>query len=277
MRIFKHLIDFYINSSIHVALAVFSLSWITLNAFDILYDEALLSFIFYATITGYNFVKYYGIVKRHHRRLTKWLRPIQIFSMLCFVLMCYYAFKLPIKTLIIISGFGLLNFLYAFPFLPRKLYLDTNQNLRSISGLKVYLIALVWSGVTVILPIVNNGFDFNADVGITFCQRFIFVLALMLPFEIRDLQYDSLKLATIPQKIGAKNTKVMGVLLLIVFLLLEFLKTHILVKHVTVIATIACITLLFIVFSKKEQGEFYSAFWVEGLPILWMLLLYYLG
>jgi len=36
---------------------VFSLSWITLNAFDILYDEALLSFIFYATITGYNFVK----------------------------------------------------------------------------------------------------------------------------------------------------------------------------------------------------------------------------
>ena len=176
-----------------------------------------------------------------------------------------------------ISGLGMLNFLYAFPFLPRTLYLDTNQNLRLISGLKVYLIALVWSGVTVILPIVNNGFDFNADVGITFCQRFIFVLALMLPFEIRDLQYDSLKLATIPQKIGAKNTKVMGVLLLIVFLLLEFLKTHILVKQVTVIATIACITLLFIVFSKKEQGKFYSAFWVEGLPILWMLLLYYLG
>lgn len=277
MRFLKHIVDFYINSSIHVALAVFSLAWITLKSFDILYDEALLSFIFFATITGYNFVKYYGIANWHHRRLTNWLRAIQVFSTLCFVLMCYYAFKLPFKTLAVISIFGLLNFFYAIPFLSRKLYLDSNQNLRSISGLKVYLIALVWSGVTVIIPIVNNNYDFDMDVGITFCQRFIFVLVLMLPFEIRDLQFDSLKLATIPQKIGIKKTKLIGVFLLVVFFFLEFFKDEIWEMEIVILVIMVFITMLFIAFSTKNQGKFYSAFWVESLPIIWMLLLYYYG
>ena len=65
MRFLKQVLDFYINSSIHVSLAVLSLSWITLIEFDISYDINVLFFIFYASITGYNFVKYFGIAKHH--------------------------------------------------------------------------------------------------------------------------------------------------------------------------------------------------------------------
>ena len=36
-------------------------------------------------------------------------------------------------------------------------------------------------------------------------QRFLFVVVAILPFEIRDIQYDSLKLSTIPQQIGVAN------------------------------------------------------------------------
>jgi len=56
MRFMKLLFDFYINSSIHVALAVLSLSWITLLEFDIPYDKEVLFFIFFASITGQNFI-----------------------------------------------------------------------------------------------------------------------------------------------------------------------------------------------------------------------------
>tara|TARA_B100000809_G_C15102636_1_gene517529 strand:+ start:1164 stop:1997 length:834 start_codon:yes stop_codon:yes gene_type:complete len=270
MRVLKTIFDFYINSSIHVALAVYALSWITLLQFDIPYDDNVLYFIFFASITGYNFVKYFGLTKFHHRSLAKWLKTIQVFSGVCFILMSYYALKLAFETLLGISVFGLATFLYAIPIVPKTLYLDSQKNLRSIGGLKVYIIAIVWTGVTVILPLLNNQFIITDDVLITALQRFLLVLVLMFPFEIRDLNYDSLKLATIPQKIGVKLTKRIGLLLLGLFYVLNFFKDDITVKYVVSSLMIASITLLFLIFAKKNQNKYYSAFWVESLPILWL-------
>jgi len=272
MRVLKAIFDFYINSSIHVALAVYALSWLTLKSFNIIYDENILYFIFYATITGYNFVKYFGVAKWHHRRLASWLKVIQVFSLFCFVLFCYYALKLQTKVLIYIAVFGAVTFFYAIPFLPKRFFIDSQQNLRSISGLKIYIIALVWAGVTVILPLLNNNAVLNTDVAITFVQRFVFVIVLMLPFEIRDLQYDSLKLATIPQRIGVKRTKTIGVLLLFVFFFLEYFKDEINGESILIHLTILVMTSLFVLFTNKKRSKYYSSFWVESIPILWLLI-----
>lgn len=273
MGVFKKLLNFYINSSIHVALSVYSLTWISLIEFGFSYDESILYFVFYATITGYNFVKYFGIAKFHHRSLTNWLKSIQVFSFLCFILMCYYGIQLNESTMIFIAGLGVVTFLYAIPFLPKRLFLDKQHNLRSIGGLKIYLIALVWSGVTVFLPLINNDYLIDADVVITGIQRYVFIIVLMLPFEIRDLRYDSLKLSTVPQKIGVKQTKIIGVILLVVFFFLEFFKDEITLRKFLVLLIITGFTLLLLVLSKIEQGKYYSAFWIEGLPILWLILL----
>ena len=273
MSILKHILNFYINSSVHVALSVYSLSWITLIEFDVSYDENVLYFIFFATITGYNFIKYFGLAKFHHRRLASWLKYIQIFSFFCFLILVYYVFQLEQKTLLYIAVFGVVTFLYAIPFLPRRIFLDKQQNLRSISGLKIYVIGLVWSGVTVFLPLINNDYGISTDVIITAIQRFIFVMVLMLPFEIRDLQYDSLKLSTIPQNIGEKRTKIIGALLLILFFFLEYFKDEIDSKRLVVLLVITAITLLFLVFANKRQGKYYSGFWVEGIPVVWLVML----
>lgn len=273
MRLIKQLFYFYLNSSIHVALAVYALSWITLIRFHVFYDENILYFIFYATITGYNFVKYFGIAKFHHRSLTDALKIIQVFSFVCFLLLCYYAIQLELKTLIYIVVFGVITFLYAIPFIPKSFYLDHQQNLRDVSGLKVYIIALVWAGVTVFLPIINDDIALNADVYLTAFQRFIFVIVLMLPFEIRDLKFDSLKLATIPQKIGVKRTKIMGLLLMILFFLAEFFKDEITQESVISTLLISLITLFFLVFANKKRNRYYSSFWVESIPIIWLLII----
>ena len=58
MTCLRTLFDFYINASIHVALSVYALTRVTEIYFDIPYDENLNYFIFYGTITGYNFIKY---------------------------------------------------------------------------------------------------------------------------------------------------------------------------------------------------------------------------
>ncbi len=273
MRLLKNVFDFYLNSSIHVALSVYALTWITLMEYQIDYDESILYFNFFATITGYNFVKFFGLAKFHHRSLANWLKVIQVFSLICFLALCYYVFQLQIKTLLWIGAFGLVTFLYAIPFLPKHIIMDKQQNLRSISGLKIYVIALVWSGVTVFLPLLNNDFDIDANVVVTAVQRGLLVIVLMLPFEIRDMKYDSLKLATIPQQIGIKKTKVMGVVLLMVFFFLEYFKDEIRSYNLLALLIITAITLLFVVFSRENQGKYYSAFWVEGIPIVWLILL----
>jgi len=209
MNVLKRIFNFYINSSIHVALGVYALTWVTLIQFNIDYDENSLYFVFYATITGYNFVKYFGVAKFHHRSLAGWLKAIQLFSLIAFIALSYYTFKLNTDTLILIAILGVITFLYAIPMLPRKYFIDEQKNLRQINGLKVYVIALVWCFTTVFLPLVNNNVSIDSDVIITGFQRYIFVVVLMLPFEIRDLNYDNLKLGTIPQRIGVKKTKLL--------------------------------------------------------------------
>lgn len=274
MQVFKSVFNFYLNSSIHVALAATALAYVSVIELDLNLNKHLLGFVFFASITGYNFVKYFGIVKFHHRKLAGWLKIIQVFSLIAFLAMCYFSTYLNTDALVVILVLGIITFFYAIPIMIPKQYLfDEQKNLRQISGLKVYLIALVWMFVAVFLPVVNNDVSVNTDIIITGIQRFCYVLVLMLPFEIRDLNYDSLKLATIPQKIGIKKTKIIGVLLLVVFMLLEFFKDVLIKESLLSTGLITLITLIFLLFSNKNQSKYYSAFWIESLPIVWLLIL----
>ncbi len=268
----KRLFNFYINSSIHVALSVYALTYITLLEFDLPYDASALYFVFYATITGYNFVKYFGLAKFHHRRLAGWLKAIQIFSLFSFVLMCYYALQLSAELWVVVMIFAGITFFYAIPFLPKRIFVDKQQNLRSIGGLKVYIIALVWTGVTVVLPLINNGKNFDVDAFLLCVQRFLYIVLLMLPFEIRDLKFDSIKLSTIPQQIGLKRTKLMGIVLSILILLMEFLKTDVTSQSTFAVFLVLTITTILVLKATVKQGSYYSSFWVEGLPIFWLII-----
>ena len=123
MRYLKHIYDFYINASIHVALAVYALGYITLKELNIFYDEVVLYFMFYGSITGYNFVKYFGLAKFHHRSLANWLKLIQLFSLICFGLMFYYAVNLNFNAILVTIIMAVITFFYAIPFLSREIFL----------------------------------------------------------------------------------------------------------------------------------------------------------
>jgi energy-converting hydrogenase Eha subunit A len=179
--------------------------------------------------------------------------------------------------MIIVLLMTLITFFYATPFLPKKLFIDNKYNLRTIAGLKVYVIAFVWTVATVILPIINNNYPLDFDLVTTAFQRYLYIVVLILPFDIRDLQYDSLKLATIPQKIGIRNTKLLGLLLLALFFLSEFFKDTLSISQVIITVIITIITGLFIVFCNEDRNRSYSAFWVEGLPIVWLGLVLIFG
>ncbi|WP_067147282.1 UbiA prenyltransferase family protein [Pseudotamlana agarivorans] len=268
MNLSKKLLEFYVNSSIHVALAVCALVGVTTVELGLEADNVIFCFVFFATISGYNFVKFFGVAKFHYQRLAKWLKMIQIFSFCSFLLLCFYGVQLQVETLVIVGVFAVLTFLYAIPFLK-----DKTKSLRHVEGVKVYVIALVWMGVTVFLPVIDTGFEMTTNVGIMGIQRFAYVLVLMLPFEIRDLRYDPKGLQTIPQKIGVKKTKQLGLFLLVFIVLLECLKVDLEYSKLIVLGVVALVTVGFVWKAELNQGRYYSAFWVEALPILWLLLL----
>lgn len=270
MKGLKQLFDFYINSSIHVALSVCSLTYMTMIEYHLQLEMDLIWFLLFASITGYNFVKYFGLAKFHHRSLATWLKYIQIFSFLCFIALVYFTMQLQSKTLLYVLGLGVITFLYAIPLLPKNYFLDQSKNLRAISGLKVYVIAFVWSVTTVLLPIVNQDHAFEFDLLLTFSQRFLLVLVLMLPFEIRDMNYDSLKLGTIPQQIGVQNTKLIGTVLILIIIGMEVFKDYYLVSHMLVLFLIMTVMLCLLWGSTIQQKAYYSSFWVESVPILWL-------
>jgi hypothetical protein len=267
MRYLKTLFNFYINASLHVALAVYSFVRITEIYFELEYNEPLNYFIFFATITGYNFVKYAGVAKLHHISLTKNLKAIQVFSLLSFLLMCFYAYLLPKGILFWVLPFALLTLLYAIPFLS-----GFKRNLRNISHLKIIIIALVWAGITVLLPILDSHKQIDLQTVLFFVQRFLIVMVLVLPFDLRDLNFDAISLQTIPQKIGAQKTKKLGLILLLFSLMIELLfSTEITIKNGFIFMFF--IILIFLMRAAKNQSKYYSSFWVEAIPFFWWILL----
>jgi len=266
MRFLKSIFDFYLNSSVHVALAVCGFVGITLLEFDFSISNNLLGFIFFGTITGYNFVKYAEVARLKHRSLNLSLRTIQVFSFFSFLALCYFAFKLPFNTLLITGGFAALTFFYAIPILQSK-------SLRTLTGIKIVIVAVVWAGVTLIIPMVNENEILSRIVWMSFLQRVIFVFVLTLPFEIRDLQYDELALGTLPQKVGVKKTKIIGVVLLIATIIIEFLKPELDWGYAISLMFISGVLTLFLFISEKNQSKYFASFWAESIPIVWFGLL----
>ena len=174
--------------------------------------------------------------------------------------MFHYSASLEFGSLLTLIPFTLATIFYSFPF--------QKYSLRNIPYLKLFLIAFSWAGITVLLPLIQN-FIIPRDIDyIVFIQRFLFVIFITVPFDIRDLDYDASKLKTLPQQLGVKKTKIVSTLLIILFVLLELIKSTDEQSLISKIS-IAFLSFLFVIKATKNQSKYYSTLFVESLPITW--------
>ena len=269
MRSLKTFFDFYVYSNIHVALAAFSLTKISLLSYGIFENESSF-FVFFATIISYNFIISYKINEidifsmswiKDHKKL---LIILNIISVLFLII---YAFNIKFLAYWVLIPFAITTFFYIVP------YRINNKNLRSIASLKLFLIALTWAGITVLFPLIQNEVVLDKHVWVIFFQRFLFILAITIPFDIRDKNNDHIQLKTLPQVFGVKKSKIIGSIALILFFILEFYNSQFENSSIYKMAFLSLSALLFIIFSKENKNRFYTAFWVEALPIFWLILL----
>ncbi len=268
MKLWKVVFNFYINASIHVALAVYAFVRITELYLGLRYNENLDCFIFFGTITGYNFIKYAGIAKLYHRSLTENLKIIQVFSLVCFLVTLFYASKLSLQTLLFFIPLGLITLLYAIPFLS-----GFSKNLRNIGSLKIFVISIVWALTTVLLPVIDIQKSIDLNLTLKIIQRMLFVIVLTIPFDIRDLKFDHRKLQTLPQVLGVERVKKLGFILLGFTVVLEFFFTPNM-SFKSVYLVVFLLSLILLQRAKRKQTKYYASFLVEAVPIIWLLLLF---
>lgn len=263
---FRRLFDFYLDASIHVALAIVSLVMVTSLYLDISVDSHLLFFLFFGSISCYNFVKYGPEAEKYLKLTNLYHKNIQLFSIVCLLFAAYHAYFIRKEAWIGIVVLVFMTGLYAIPILPRT------KNLRSLGGIKIFIVAGVWAGTTVILPCLETRVGISWDICVETAQRFLLVLVLLLPFEIRDLKYDAPELKTLPQLFGVKNTKIFGLLLVTLFFAFNFLKYDLVAKELFEKGFLASILVVMLLITKQKQSKYFASFWVEGIPMAWFAL-----
>jgi 4-hydroxybenzoate polyprenyltransferase len=135
-----------------------------------------------------------------HRRASQIM--VALSAPLAFI--CYAGLPSILQWLLVLPIF--LSIAYALPVLPRR------HRLRDLPYLKIFVLASVWTWMTTYLPLL----PWNAPAWTIVAERFCFIFAIALAFDIRDHAADARTgVSTLPLLLGIKNTKLLAVALLL--------------------------------------------------------------
>jgi 4-hydroxybenzoate polyprenyltransferase len=207
-------IDLLLFSNIFIALCAVAQGLVTYQLLRVKPDIYVLGLLFSSTLALYNFSVVLSKPKNpesstsarvrwifSHYRLMITISIIAVFSIIPLSLFLSTSSKILLFTLAIISiGYNL----------PLFSIQDKKFGLRNIPGIKLFLIASVWSLSCVLLPILE--LESNKVIAVTLndtilliAKRFLFIAAITVPFDIRDIYQDKFyDLKTIPVLFGEK-------------------------------------------------------------------------
>ncbi len=246
MKFLKLILNFYINTSIHVAFAVLALVQITKWNLNISINSNFNFFIFFGTILGYNFLKYFEVF--WNRTFTfKNNYEIVVVTINAFFGMIFYFFKL--------------DFIYQLAFLKIGVLILIYPFIRKFGWIKMVFVSFCLTLIMVYIPTINQKFNW-----IYLLKRFIIIFCLLIPLEICNLETDSRTIKTLPKIIGIQNLKLLGYFLLGIFSVLQIAFCDLLFAFLVFIA---------IFFSDENKSKYYTSFWVESLPIVWWFLFFF--
>jgi 4-hydroxybenzoate polyprenyltransferase len=144
--------------------------------------------------------------------------------------------------------------------------------LRKIPLLKAFVISYVWAGSSVLLPAIRNSISVgSSEVVQLFIERYLFLFALAIMFDIRDLSADHKNIHTIPGLVGSFKTKIVSFVLLLVagIIVLFHYKDLYLICAFLLSFLIAA---FFIYKAKADSGEYYFLLIMDGAMILQFIL-----
>jgi 4-hydroxybenzoate polyprenyltransferase len=147
------------------------------------------AFVFFATICSYSFHWYLTPSSQIPSLRTEWVnRNRKIYILFFFAGLIgsavFFLYLLDYWPWLLISA--ITTFLYSAPKIPNKHF----RALRKIALGKTIFLALVWTYVTVALPVVVNGNEWHPDFYLYAFSRFFLIYAICILFDYRDREDD---------------------------------------------------------------------------------------
>lgn len=184
----------------------------------------LLVFVFSSTMVVYLFhFQFYWLKKAFNERQHFFIK-YRLLLLLQFVLAAVFGaiafYKIALHLIVPVAVLGLSAACYIF-FIQKPF----RRGIFRYNGLfKIITLTTVWTAVTSILPVAATGFPvFSAPHIFYYSIRWFFMVAICLPFDVRDMHTDGKKgNMTIPVLIGQKNTFTLCYVCLLLHALLPF-------------------------------------------------------
>jgi 4-hydroxybenzoate polyprenyltransferase len=279
--IFKRFFDFLIYSNIYIAISAVLLTIAAQIQLGIdLGLHPYLFLIFFATLAEYNFHKFIAVILyKHalHQHKFKWIADnLKLFYFIVFSSVTGFAiaaFYAKITVLITLLPLGFLTLLYSFPVYKKGIQLF---RLREVPFAKIFIISFVWSATSIILPFIQAELKIGYEsILLLITERFLFVFAITVPFDIRDMDSDMRAgLKTLPIVLGKGTAMHFSNIALILFMIICSVHYIISAQFFLVFAmNISALVTLIVLNSKKlNTKEHYHYGWLDGMMSLQGLL-----
>lgn len=199
--------------------------------------------------------------------IKKFKSHIKVYSAISCLALIFLITHTSFQFILFLIPVGLISILYTLPIFPNKF------RLRDFNFIKIFLIAFVWAYLGIwIFKDQPRPFDFFI-ISIIFLERFLYIVAVTLPFDIRDLKVDlSINVKTIATRLGLNKTHQLINLLFIILIILWF----IIIEHLQFLSVATAIfvttsillTWIAIQFSKNKKNDYYFSGLLDGVIIL---------
>lgn len=161
----------------------------------------------------------------------------------------------------------ILSFLYSVPLIKWR---NKKIRLLEVFLIKTFILAFVWALATTIIPLLEE----NIEITSTFItqqvlSRMLFIFALCIPFEMRDLLKDKENnVKTLPVIFGMTVTKVTGFVVILIEIILHHLMKEIPFASIISLDISSLIALYWIFRQEKNKNPYYYKFLVDGTMLL---------
>jgi 4-hydroxybenzoate polyprenyltransferase len=278
-KLLQSAFDFLLFSNVFMSLCAVAQGLLTFYLIGSKPISPVLGLLFTSTLGIYNFSILISKPKHPEKspyRRIRWFfshyRLMVTFTIVSLLSLVPLFFLITTASKILLIFLAVLSFGYGLPLFTIG---EQKFGLRNIPGLKLFMITLVWTMSCVLLPILESQAAHLAtismrDTTILIAKRFLFICALAIPFDIRDLFEDKqLGLKTIPVAWGEKNAYLFCQVLLAGYVALLFLFRNKGFNADFWALTLSVVLTGWLIFkSKWEKNEYYYFFYMDGVLIL---------
>ena len=225
-------------------------------------DNNYVVFLLTSTIISYNFIRLISFSSNRffiRKYYVRYQKIILIFLGITGIIMLVSFFRLNLTTQITLIPLIIITLLYNFDYKNLPKFRDNGI-------LKIMIVGFVWSGLVVLVPEFQK---LNQNLVLRTLLVFFYIVMLTTGFDKRDILIDHSELKTLPQLFPNG----MFLIYLLFFTILTGLNYKL--YQASGFWTNESIILLSVLMSYRSNTEksfFYTAFWLEAMPIIWLFI-----